>query len=307
MLGMCVHHAMCDGAGATQFLSAVAGFARGVDEGVPIEPAWDRAGLLGPRRPPRVEVDLDDFLGFDKEGSSSCLYDRVVGCKETIVKGSFHVSDACLNQFRTRLAAESSLSFTSFEALGAFLWKARVKASGIASEEVVKFVYSMNIRKLLKPALPTGYWGNVCVPVYVKLTAKRLLEQPLWETARLIKKSKQNVTDEYVRSYIDFQELHYEEGITAGDHVSGFTDWRHLGHSEVDFGWGSPSDVLPLSSRLLGSLEPTFLLSYATGDERKKGGFRALVCLPQNAMSNVRADMEIFSCPAKMNHFQACL
>jgi hypothetical protein len=28
-------------------------------------------------------------------------------------------------------------------------------------------VYSMNISKLLTPPLPDGYWGNVCVPVYV--------------------------------------------------------------------------------------------------------------------------------------------
>lgn len=32
-------------------------------------------------------------------------------------------------------------------------------------------VYSMNISKLLDPLLPDGYWGNMCVPVYVALTA----------------------------------------------------------------------------------------------------------------------------------------
>ena len=38
------------------------------------------------------------------------------------------------------------------------------EASGIAMAEAVKFGYSMNIAKLLKPALPDGYWGNVAVP-----------------------------------------------------------------------------------------------------------------------------------------------
>lgn len=36
------------------------------------------------------------------------------------------------------------------------------------------------------------------VPVYVKLTARELLEQPIRETAKLINKSKQNATNKYV-------------------------------------------------------------------------------------------------------------
>lgn len=156
------------------------------------------------------------------------------------------------------------------------------------------FAYSMNIAKLLKPALPDGYWGNVCVPVYVKLTVQQLLDQPISETAKLIKKSKHSVTGEYVRSYIDFQELHYAKGITAGKFVSGFTDWRHLGHSEVDLGWGSPSIVLPLSWRILGSSEPSFFLPYATEDASKKDGFKVLVCLAEKAMAAFRLDMEMF-------------
>ncbi|RWW14748.1 hypothetical protein GW17_00021469 [Ensete ventricosum] len=151
----------------------------------------------------------------------------------------------------------------------------------------------MNIRRLLKPALPAGYWGNVCVPVYVHLSVRELMEQPLWETARSIKTSKQNVTDEYVRSYIDFQQLHYAEGITAGKRVSAFTDWRHLGHSDIDFGWGGPVSVMPLSWRLLGSLEPCFLLPNGAADEvEKKNGFKVLISLPEKVMQSFRAAME---------------
>ena len=161
---------------------------------------------------------------------------------------------------------------------------------------MVKFVYSMNIAKLLNPALPDGYWGNLVVPVFVKLTVRDLLQQSVCETAKLIKKSKHNVTDEYVRSYLDFLELHCEKGITAGKEVSGFTDWRHLGHSEADFGWGSPSIVLPLTWRILGSSEPTYFLPYAAGDARKKKDrFKVLVCLRENAMAAFRSEMEMLA------------
>ncbi|KAL2557965.1 HXXXD-type acyl-transferase family protein [Forsythia ovata] len=132
--------------------------------------------------------------------------------------------------------------------------------------------------------------------MYVHLTAKELVEQHIWKTADLIKKSKYNATDDYVRSYIDFQELHYEKGITAGARVSGFTDWRHLGHSTVDFGWdfgwGGPVTVVPLSRHLLGSVEPCFFLPCSSASEGKKDGFKVLVHLQEDALQGFREEMD---------------
>lgn len=167
----------------------------------------------------------------------------------------------------------------------------------LPSNDKVTFAYSINVRKLVSPALPAGHWGNGCVAMYVKLSAKDLTEKPIWAVAEQIKKSKSNTTDEYVRSFIDFQELHYEEGITAGKEVSGFTDWRHLRHSTVDFGWGGPVTVLPLSRNLLGSVEPCFFLPPpSSASEGKKDGFRVLVNLRESAISAFREEMQKFSC-----------
>lgn len=174
-------------------------------------------------------------------------------------------------------------------------WWNRVKASGVPGHEKVKFAYSINIRKLVKPPLPLGYWGNGCVPMYVQLSAKELVENPIWETAKLIKKSKSNATDEYARSFIDFQELNYAKGITAGKGVSGFTDWRHLGHSTVDFGWGGPVTVLPLSRHLLGSVEPCFFLPFSSAKAGNKDGFKVLITLPEIALLAFRQEMEKFT------------
>jgi hypothetical protein len=168
-----------------------------------------------------------------------------------------------------------------------------VKANQTAHDETVKMVYSMNISGLLDPPLPEGYWGNVCVPVYVALAAGDLVGQPLAETVSLVKKSKRGVDEEYVRSYIDFQELHRGEGVTAGRRgVSAFTDWRRLGHSEVDFGWGGPDAVLPLSWRLLGSVEPCFLLPYGATDERRRRGFKVFVAVREEAVPRFKEEME---------------
>ncbi|KAJ4846863.1 hypothetical protein Tsubulata_011865 [Turnera subulata] len=289
-LGAAIHHALCDGMGATQFFNAVAELARGAGR-ISIEPVWDRAGLLGPRDPPRVEGGaVREYLGLEKGFEP---YGQVVG---EAVRECFHVKDEWVDRFKKMLVASSGgSSFTTFEALGAFIWRAKVKASRVPGDEMVKFAYSINIRKLVKPPLPTGYWGNGCVPMYAQVSAKELMEQPIWKTAQLIKKSKGNATDEYVRSFIDFQELHYGDGITAGDKVSGFTDWRHLGHSSVDFGWGGPVTVLPLSRNLLGSVEPCFFLPYSSANVGEKDGFKVLVTLQHTALPAFKKEMEKFS------------
>ncbi|XP_020081186.1 spermidine sinapoyl-CoA acyltransferase-like [Ananas comosus] len=298
-LGMCVHHAMCDGAGATKFLCAVARLARGLG-GPPVDPVWDRSTLLGPRKPPRVELPrFNEIFDFDERVASRGPYDAASRSGARMARECFHVSNTCAERLRNRLVDESPTGsrLTTFEALSAFIWRARVRTTGTGSNnEIVKMVYSMNISKILNPPLPAGYWGNVCVPAYVRLTAGELAEQPLSKTAVLIRESKRDVTDEYVRSYIDFQELNYARGITAGGSVAAFTDWRRLGHSEVDFGWGGPVDTLPLSWKLLGSVETCFFMPYGATDERKDEGFRVLVSLPEKSLPSFKVEMETLSC-----------
>ncbi|CAK9162343.1 unnamed protein product [Ilex paraguariensis] len=287
VLGARLHHSMCDGLGATQFFNAMAEVARGASQ-LAVEPVWDRMSLLGPRDPCRVEFPIHEFLRLDKG------FSPYTQSGKQVIGECFHVEEQWLDRFKGLIRERSGSSFTTFEALGAFIWRARVKASGFPSTEKVKFAYSINIRKLVKPSLPVGYWGNGCVPMYVQLTREDLVEQPIWETSLLIKKSKHNATDEYVRSFIDFQELNYDRGATAGVRVSGFTDWRHLGHSSVDFGWGGPVTVLPLSRNLLGCVEPCFFLPYSLAKGRKDG-FKVLVCLQEDAMPAFKVEMDKFS------------
>ncbi|KAJ3683638.1 hypothetical protein LUZ60_013865 [Juncus effusus] len=290
-LGMCTHHTLCDGSGANQFLTRLAQLTRGKTNLV-TQPVWDRAELLGPRTLPHVDVPLDEILTFDADVAKNGVYGGGA-CK---VKEWFHVSESGVERLRDGICKEAGFGFTTFEALSAFIWRARIKASNENKEEIVKMVYSMNISKIIKPPLPAGYWGNICVPVYVTLTTKDLISQPLWKTATLIKESKKSVTDEYVRSYIDFQELHYEKGINAGKRVFAFTDWRRLGHSEVDFGFGGPVSVMPLSWKLMGSQDPCFFLPCSVLDGgTQDGGFRVLVCLDETDLGLFKEEMKIFA------------
>ncbi|XP_073157408.1 tetrahydroanabasine acetyltransferase [Henckelia pumila] len=280
VLGAAIHHAICDGIGATLFFNAMAEVARGSGR-ITTDPIWSRSTLLGPRNPVRVEFRIHEFLNLDRGFS---IYSDS-GCR--VLKECFNVKEVWLDKLKGLLFQQSGIKFTTFEALGAFIWRARTRSCEVPGEERVSFAYTANIRKIVNPALPNGYWGNGCVPIYIPLLAKDLADQPIWKTADSIKRSKLNFTDEYVRSFIDFQELHYAQGITAGRRVSGFTDWRHLGHSTVDFGWGGPVAVIPLSRRLLGSTEPCFFLP-----GKESWVIRVLVHLEEDAIPGFRHEMD---------------
>ncbi|KAF7069718.1 hypothetical protein CFC21_075305 [Triticum aestivum] len=296
-LGMRCAHALCDGAGADKFLAAAALFAQGKQPAV--TPVWERQERLGSRRPPRLAIPFERVLAPHKD-----VGPYRYGHEQLVARECFHVSNASVGTLREQLSGEAGLKLTTFEVIAAFIWRARVKANGTRPDELVKMVYSMNVSRILDPALPDGYWGNACVPVYVALAAGELVGQGLADTAALIRRSKQAVDDEYVRSYIDFQEMHRRRGerVTAGGGVSAFTDWRRLGHSEVDFGWGRPDVVLPLSWRILGSTFPCFLLPYSSTDERRRTGFKVLVALMDHALPCFTHQMDdiLLHCPAPM-------
>ncbi|CAN4094818.1 unnamed protein product [Withania somnifera] len=285
VFGTAVHHAMCDGMGSTLFFHAMAEIARG-ESGLKVKPVWDRSSLLGPRNPPRVEFPVHEFLSLVKDSAP------YLESGKPAVRECFEVKDEWLDRLKGFLHEQCGSSYTTFEALGGFIWRAKAKASKIPDDETVKFVYLTNIRRRVKPPLPAGYWGNGCVPIYVQLLVKDLINEPIWKVADAIKKSKNIITDEYVRSFIDFQELHYDEGITSGNRVSAFTDWRHVGHETVDFGCGGPVTVFPLSRHLVGSVEPCFFLPYSSAIEGKKDGFKVLVCLQEEDMPVFKEEMK---------------
>ncbi|XP_010478244.1 PREDICTED: spermidine coumaroyl-CoA acyltransferase-like [Camelina sativa] len=289
VLGAAIHHAICDGLGASLFFNAMAEIARGATK-ISIEPVWDRARLLGPREKPWVGAPVRDFLSLDKDFDP---YGQAIG---DVKRECFFVTDESLDRFKAQLLEKSGLNFTTFEALGAYIWRAKVRATKTGGDENVKYVYAINIRRLMNPPLLKGYWGNGCVPMYAQIKAGELIEQPIWKTAELIKQSKSNASDEYVRSFIDFQELHHKDGINAGSGVTGFTDWRYLGHSTIDFGWGGPVTVLPLSNKLLGSMEPCFFLPYSADAAAgsKDSGFKVLVNLRESAMPEFKEAMDRF-------------
>ncbi|KAL0417432.1 UNVERIFIED_CONTAM: Spermidine coumaroyl-CoA acyltransferase [Sesamum radiatum] len=86
VLGAAVHHAICDGLGATLFFNAMAELARGSDQ-MTVDPIWERSTLLGPRNPPRVEFPIHEFLSLDKD------FFPYEGSGKRVIKDCFSVKE----------------------------------------------------------------------------------------------------------------------------------------------------------------------------------------------------------------------
>ncbi|EMS53663.1 Omega-hydroxypalmitate O-feruloyl transferase [Triticum urartu] len=63
---------------------------------------------------------------------------------------------------------------TSFEALAAHVWRAWVRSLGPPSDLRVKLLFTVDIRRRVKPGLPEGYYGNGFVLACAESTAGQL-------------------------------------------------------------------------------------------------------------------------------------
>lgn len=118
-VGAAIHHALGDGLGLTQFFNVAAEFARGATR-IKTEPVWDREKLLSPRNPPRIDSPvIREFLHLEKGFEP---YKQDIG---PVVRECFHVRDESLDRFKNSLLEQSGLNFTTFEALGAYIWRSK--------------------------------------------------------------------------------------------------------------------------------------------------------------------------------------
>ncbi|KAK6781640.1 hypothetical protein RDI58_019436 [Solanum bulbocastanum] len=93
---------------------------------------------------------------------------------------------------------------TKFELLVAFLWKCRTIALDLPPEEIVHLTYLINIRgKSLEVEVPPGYYGNAFITPAAISKAGLLCSNPLTYAVELIKKLKDHLNEEYIRSFTD--------------------------------------------------------------------------------------------------------
>ncbi|KAK3417269.1 hypothetical protein EUGRSUZ_H03012 [Eucalyptus grandis] len=200
ILGVSINHCITDGISAMDFMNAWAEIARG--KPLSRVPCHDRT-ILSARFPPQITGPYDDFV---------------------------QISDVSNTKVTSRCS--------SFVALAAFVWRARSVALNMKLHQQTKLLFPVNFRSRLRTPLPDGYFGNAFAMPCCLCTKGELIEEPISASAERIKKAIESVTEDYIRSKIDFLDMHRFEGFPTGTLV--INSWTSLEHGSTDFGWGEP-------------------------------------------------------------------
>lgn len=267
VLGLCMNHCMFDGLGAMEFVNSWGELARGLP--LSVAPFLDRC-ILKPRSPPKVEYLHQEFAEIEDMSSTTELY------KSEMLYKSFCFDPDKLDKLKMKAMEEGVLSkCTTFEALSAFVWRARSQALGLQPDQETKLLFAVDGRSKFEPPIPKGYFGNGIVLTNSLCQVGELLESPLSFAVGLVQKAVKMVNDKYMRSAIDYFEVKRARPSLASTLL--ITTWSKLSFHKTDFGWGDP-----ILSGPVGLPEKEVILFLSHGKERKS--INVLLGLPDSAM-----------------------
>ncbi|XP_074569463.1 agmatine hydroxycinnamoyltransferase 1-like [Curcuma longa] len=242
-VGFSWHHRVADGHAAGNFL-----FAWGLAcRGIPLQPPFrDRSAVAVVREPLEIRFDhrnTEYYFDADDDGYNFPIDDDV-----TMVKVHF------TREFVADLRTESEAP-TKFVAVAAQLWRAATRARGLSERETTHLVISVDGRKRTSPPLPGEYFGNLVLWAVPSAAAGDLVLQPLRHAASIIRQEIAKLDAGYFQSFVDFASsgvVETEKLVPSAEREGrslwpglDVASWQRLPFSEVDFGGGPPSMVMP--------------------------------------------------------------
>ena len=236
VVGFRFSHAVADGPGAAQFMAAVGDVARGHAAPL-VAPAWAREAIPSPPAgaavgplPVPTELRLQ-YLAMD-------------------------ISAEYIEHLKARFLERTGHRCSAFEVVIAKAWQSRTRAAGFAPGTPVHVCFAMNARPAVAAlrgrALPEGFYGNCYYIMRVTADAGAVAGAAVHDVVRLIREGKRRLPGELAR-WIAGGGGGGEEGgdpyrITSDYRTLLVSDWSRLGFAEVDYGWGSPAHVVPLTN-----------------------------------------------------------
>ncbi|KAE8729073.1 ETHYLENE INSENSITIVE 3-like 3 protein-like [Hibiscus syriacus] len=186
-IALSLSHSVCDGFGAAQFFQALTELASGKNE-PSVKPVWERELLTAK---PIGEI-LPSMLNKDLTAASPYLPTT------DIVHACFYVTEESIKTLQMNLIKESKdESVTSLEVLSAYIWRARVRALKLNPDKNTMLGMAVGIRRIVKPLLPEGYYGNAFTSANTTMTGKDLDEGPLFKAVKRIKESKKLASENH--------------------------------------------------------------------------------------------------------------
>ncbi|KAK3009251.1 hypothetical protein RJ639_014117 [Escallonia herrerae] len=248
-IGLAISHVIVDGQSALYFITEWAKIARG-EQSENLSPCLDRTILLAkqPLRPPKF-----DHPEFDPPPRLIGSFDDSEERKKETTVDMLNLTKEQIKKLRNKAnEARTSDLYSRYEAVVGHMWRCASKARGHASEQVTTQSIIVDFRARREPPMPQSFFGNAISRVIAKATSGELVSKPLSFASGKIREAIEQVTEEYVRSSLDFvggqdNVFQYRTSHTVGCPAQGtyfwnpnmeITSWAGLPLYDADFGWG---------------------------------------------------------------------
>ncbi|XP_073309324.1 acyltransferase GLAUCE-like [Primulina huaijiensis] len=263
-IGFMSNHAILDGKSASEMLDNLASVCRG--EGLKSQPIKNDRTCIRARNPPQIHYPHKEYVELAKTASlASSFTSQKRTSPSPLIFSEKYAHKLFSFSFETLklLKQKAILKCSTFEAIAAHIWRARTKAvfDEKNHDQDSTVLFAVDIRNETTPPLPDSFAGNAVITAFATAKARDLIEKPLSFGVETVKKGRERVTDKYIRSAIDWLEVH--KGIPATCDGSFYVSaWWKLPFKELDFGFGKPRHGGPIVS---GNDEFVLLLSDENG------------------------------------------
>nr|XP_043632073.1 alcohol acyltransferase 9-like [Erigeron canadensis] len=242
-------HCVCDGIGSLEFLNLFSKFAIGADKDYKPKPAvWQRQ-LLDSTSFKQQHIISEMLHPEFNVVKDHCKFMSMFS-PDKLTPTSVIFQEQKITELKNKATRTSQLgltsSLTSFEVLSAHIWRSWAKALNFPPSQILKLLFSINVRNRVKPSLPSGYYGNAIVLGCAQTTAKELIDNGLAYATELIKEAKNRVNDKYVKEVVSSVNLNGPSCVPDQVGVLILSQWSKLGLDRVDFGLGRPVQVGPV-------------------------------------------------------------
>ncbi|KAF5177366.1 omega-hydroxypalmitate O-feruloyl transferase-like [Thalictrum thalictroides] len=274
-IGFVVNHSLLDGRAAAEMFDNLATLCRG--EGMKICAINNDRTFTKARVPPQIKFPHKEYIKLS-EISSTCSSFAPPSSPHVVLQSYTCKLISFTPEMLSTLKDKALTKCSTFEAIVAHLWRTRTKAVFNDPNEDSSVMFAVDIRSRMSPPLPHGFSGNAVVTASATAKVAELDEKPFAYCVEKIKESNKGITDEYVRSVIDWLEVYKGVPCTS---VSGnfyVSAWWKLPFYELDFGFGKPIYGGPV----MGGFDD-FVLLLSDGNSNS-GGINVWICLEHEKM-----------------------
>ncbi|OEL32002.1 10-deacetylbaccatin III 10-O-acetyltransferase [Dichanthelium oligosanthes] len=272
VVGLISCHAMADGLGAAQFINAVGDYARGLPK-PRVSPIWARD--LVPNPP--------------KLSSAPPPFPRMFQFRHLVVD----LSVDSINKVKSQFLQSTGQRCSSFDVAIAKVWQARTRSLRLADPStLVKLFFFANTRHLMRggaSAATAGFYGNCFYTVTVSAESGAVEGADVAGVVAMIR-------DPKARLPAEFAQWAAGELVEKDPYELSFTyeslfvsDWTRLGFLEADYGWGTPSQVIPFA------YHPFMPIAIIGAPPVPKAGARIMArCVEEENLPEFKEEMKAF-------------